>query len=314
MSRKGWLLFIAISIFWGIPYLFIKIAVSELDPAVVVFARIGLAAVILIPVAIQRKALSGIRQHWPLVLLLACVHLVVPFLLISYGEQHIASSLASLLIASEPLLIALFAWRFDPSERVSGLRLLGLLVGLVGVVALLGFDVSGDGQKWLGAGMVLLATTGYAVSALIAKRPAIVSLPRLGVVAVECTFSTILLLPLAIARRPVAMPSAQALISLIILGVICTALALLTFYSLIAEVGASRGSAFTYVNPAVSVVLGVIWLRETFDIATVIGFALILFGSWLSTGGTLSLRRRRQLPDDQPLGSEKVDAASKISS
>lgn len=315
MSRKGWLLFIAISVFWGIPYLFIKIAVSELDPAVVVFARIGLAAMILLPVAIQRKALSGLRQQWPLVLLLACVHLVVPFLLISYGEQHIASSLASLLIASEPLLIALFAWRFDPSERVGGLRLLGLLVGLAGVVALLGFDVSGDAQKWLGAGMVLLAATGYAISALIAKRPAIVALPRLGVVAVECTISTILLLPLAIARRPVAMPSPQALLSLLVLGVVCTALALLTFYALVAEVGASRGSAFTYVNPAVSVLLGVIWLHETFDLATVVGFALILLGSWLSTGGTLSLRRRQPQPDDdQPLGDERVDAVSKISS
>lgn len=314
MSRKGWFLFITISLFWGIPYLFIKIAVSEIDPAVVVFARIGLAAVVLIPVAIQRKALGQFRGRWPLLLLLACIHLVLPFLLISYGEQHISSSLTSLLIASEPLLIALFAWRFDPSERVTGLRLLGLLVGLAGVVALLGFDVSGDGQKVLGAGMVLLATAGYAVSALLAKRRSIVELPRLGVVTMECTISTILILPLAILRWPASVPSLPVLASLLVLGVVCTALALLAFFALIAEVGASRGSAFTYINPAVSVLLGVILLGESFDIATIIGFLLIILGSWLSTGGTLAIHKRRAVATDQSPVGEKLGSQSEASS
>lgn len=306
MSRKGWLLFIAISIFWGIPYLFIKIAVSELDPAIVVFARIGIAAIILIPIAFQRKALGQLRGRWPLLITLALVHLAIPFLLISYGEQHISSSLTSLLIASEPLLIALLALRFDPSERVRGLRLVGLLVGLIGVVTLLGFDVSGDQQKWLGAGMVLLAATGYAASALLAKRPAIVSVPRLGVVAVECGVATLVLLPLAITRWPTKVPDPQVLASLLVLGLICTALALLTFFALIAEVGASRGSAFTYINPAVSVLLGVVLLSEDLSIATVIGFFLIILGSWLSTGGTLparwfaGLRRRPPLTAEHP--------------
>jgi drug/metabolite transporter (DMT)-like permease len=299
MSRKGWLLFIAISIFWGIPYFFIKIAVSELDPAVVVFARIGLAAVILVPVALRSGALKGVRARWPLLVLLACTHLVAPFLLISYGEQHISSSLTSLLIAGEPLLVGLLALRFDPSERVRGLRLVGLLIGLVGVVTLLGFDVSGDEQKLLGAVLVLLATTGYAISALLAKRPAIVSLPRLGVVAVECSVATILLLPLAIARWPARMPGLPALASLLVLGVICTATALLVFYALIAEVGASRGTVFTYINPAVSVLLGVILLGEAIDVATIIGFILIILGSWLSTGGTLPTRLRPALPARQ---------------
>lgn len=296
MSRKGWLLFLGISLFWGIPYLFIKIAVSELDPAIVVFARIGLAAAVLIPVAIQRKALGQFRGRWPLLLLLACTHLFIPFLLISYGEQHISSSLTSLLIASEPILVALLALRFDRSEQVSGWRLVGLLVGLVGVFALLGFDVSGDSQKFLGAGMVLLATACYAISALLAKRPEVVALPRLGVVSAECAIATLLLLPLAALRWPTHLPSLPILVSLLVLGIVCTALALLTFYALIAEVGASRGTAFTYVNPAVSVLLGVILLNEAFDIATVIGFLLIIVGSWLSTGGTLPTRLHSVLP------------------
>lgn len=311
MSRKGWLLFIGISIFWGIPYLFIKIAVNELDPAVVVFARIGMAAAVLVPIAIQRKALGPLLKRWPWLVLLACVHLFVPFLLISYGEQHISSSLTSLLIASEPLLIALFALRFDPSERVRGWRLVGLIVGLVGVLSLLGFDVSGDSQKWLGAGMVLVAAAGYAASALIAKQPAVVALPRLGVVSMECSLATILLLPLAIARWPSHAPSLPVIASLLVLGLICTALALLTFFALIAEVGASRGAAFTYINPAVSVLLGVLLLHETFDAATVIGFLLIILGSWLSTGGTLPRRVRAVLPTSSAAEKEKEEVSVK---
>lgn len=308
MSRKGWLLFIAISVFWGIPYLFIKIAVSQLDPAIVVFARIGIAAIILVPVALQRKVLGQFRGHWLPLIVLAFIHLAIPFLLISYGEQHISSSLTSLLIASEPLLIALLALRFDPSERVRGLRLLGLLVGLGGVVILLGFDISGDGQKLLGAGLVLLAATGYAASSLLAKRPAIVALPRLGVVAVECTVATIVLLPLAVTRWPGTMPDPEVLVSLLALGSICTALALLTFFALIAEVGASRSSAFTYVNPAISVLLGVALLGEGLSVATIIGFLLIILGSWLSTGGTLPARMRLMFQKRQPPAERKVGA------
>src|SRR5262249_44827968 len=143
------------------------------------------------------------------------------FLLISYGEQHIASSLASLLIAADPLLVALLAWRFDPSERVSGLRMIGLLIGMGGVVVLLGFDVGRDQQQLLGAALVLLGATGYAVGALLIKRPAIVALPSLGVVAVECLTATIVLLPLAATRLPSEMPSLKVIASLLVLGLIC---------------------------------------------------------------------------------------------
>src|SRR5215470_8497047 len=136
MTRKGWLLFIAMSVIWGIPYLFIKIALRELDPSVVVFARVGIAAAVLLPVAAQRRVLRKLRERWLAVVGLAFVQIIGPFLLISYGEQHITSSLTSLLIAADPLLVVLFALRFDPSERVSGLRMVGLLIGIVGVITL----------------------------------------------------------------------------------------------------------------------------------------------------------------------------------
>jgi len=233
---------------------------------------------------------------------LACVQIVGPFLLISYGEQHIASSLTSLLIAADPLLVALFALRFDPSERVSGLRLVGLLIGMGGVVVLLGLDVGGDRQRLLGAALVLLAAAGYAAGALLIKRPAIAALPILGVVTVECTTATIVLLPLAVTRLPSRIPSLEVMVSLLVLGLICTALAYLAFFALVAEVGASRGTVITYVNPAVSVLLGVTLLGESLNAAIVMGFLLIIVGSWLSTGGILPpplghlLRTRLQQP------------------
>jgi len=312
MTRKGWLLFLSMSFIWGIPYLFIKIAVLELDPSVVVFARVVIAAVILLPVAAHRKVLRPLRERWLVVAALACVQIVGPFLLISYGEQHITSSLTSLLIAADPLFVVLFALRFDPSEQASGLRLIGLLIGLVGVVVLLGLDVGGDEQRLLGAVMVLLAAACYAACALLIKRPAIAALPTLGVVTFMCVSAAFVLLPLAVTRLPNKLPSLEVIVSLLVLGSICTALAYLLFFALVAEVGASRGTVITYVNPAVAVLLGVILLGEPLDAAIIIGFLLIIAGCWLSTGGTLPpslsqfLRASRKQQISREAGDTKV--------
>ncbi len=295
MTRKGWLLFIAISIFWGIPYFFIKIAVRELDPAVVVFARAAIAAAVLIPMVAHGKMLRPLLRHWPIILLFSLIHMVGAFLLISYGEQHVSSSLTSLLIAANPLLVALLALGFDKSERVNGPRLVGLLIGMVGLVVLLGFDVGGDRQMWLGAALILLAALGYAIGALLLKNRPLVELPRIAVAAAECSITTIVLLPLIMSRLPGKVPSMGVLASLLVLGIICTALALPTFFALIAEVGASRGTVITYVNPAVSVLLGVTILQEQLTIATIAGFLLIIAGSWLSTTGSIPFLTARKV-------------------
>jgi drug/metabolite transporter (DMT)-like permease len=316
MTRKGWLLFIAMSAIWGIPYFFIKIAVRELDPTVVVFARVGIAALVLLPIALQRGVLRKLRERWFVVAALACVQIAGPFLLITYGEQHIASSLTSLLIAADPLLVVLFALRLDPGERANGLRLLGLLIGLIGVVTLLGLDVGGDAQRLLGAALVLCATACYATGALLIRRPAIAALPSLGVVTVEFITSAIVLSPLALTRLPGKLPSPEVIASLLVLGLLCTALAYLLYFALIAEVGASRAVVFTYVNPAISVLLGVTLLSEPLNAAIIIGFLLIILGCWLSTGGTLPflrhlLKARGQLgegeagPEDKTLASNR---------
>jgi len=316
MTRKGWLLFTAMSVIWGIPYLFIKIAVRELDPIVVVFARVGIAAAVLLPVAAHRGVLRQLRGRWLAIAALSCVQIAGPFLLISYGEQHIASSLTSLLIAADPLLVVLFALPFDPGERVSGLRLIGLLIGMGGVVALLGLDVGGDEQRLLGAALVLLAATGYAASALLIKRPTIAALPSLGVVTVECVTATIVLSPLAVTRLPSKIPDLEVIVSLFVLGLICTALAYLIFFALVAEVGASRGTVITYVNPVVSVFLGVTLLGEPLTVAIFVGFLMIIVGSWLSTGSVLPpplgrhLRTRRQQHTSRDVGGSRSGSLS----
>jgi drug/metabolite transporter (DMT)-like permease len=287
MTHKGWVLFALISLFWGIPYLFIKLAVREIDPSLVVFARVGIAAVVLVPIALQRRLLQQLSGHWRAITILALVQIVAPFLLISYGEQHIASSLASLLIAADPLLVALFALRFDASERVGGLRLLGLGIGMGGVIALLGLDIGRDTHALLGSALVLVAAGGYAAGALLVKGPRIASLPSLGVVAAECVVASLVLAPLAATHLPKRLPDLTVMASLLVLGVVCTALAWLIFFALVAEVGASRATVFTYVNPAIAVLLGISVLGEPLNAATIAGFLLIMIGSWLSTGGTL---------------------------
>jgi drug/metabolite transporter (DMT)-like permease len=262
MTRKGWLLFIAISVIWGIPYLFIKIAVRELDPTVVVFARATIAAAVLLPLAASRGMLRALRGQWFALLFFSIIHMIGSFLLIGYGEQHVSSSLTSLLLAANPLLVALLALGFEKSERINGPRLVGLLVGMVGLVVLLGFDMGGDGQQWLGAAFLLLAALGYAISTLLLKRPPLVELPRPAVAAAECAITTIVLLPLTVLHLPSRVPSLDVIASLLVLGLICTALALPTYFALIKEVGASRGAVISYVNPAVSVLLGVVVLSE----------------------------------------------------
>jgi drug/metabolite transporter (DMT)-like permease len=282
MTRRAWLMFAAVSLLWGVPYLFIKVAVAELPPVTVVLARVGMAALLLAPIAVHRGALRGLRRRWPALLLLTLTEIIGPFLLISMGEQHITSSLAGLLIASMPLFVALLALRFDRGERVGGLRLLGLLVGLVGVASLLGLDVGGDRDQLLGAAMVLLATVGYAVSTMIVKR-VFSDVSMLGVVAVATTVASLVLTPFAVALTPRHLPSAHVIAALVALGVLCTAAAMLLYFGLIVEAGPSRASVITYVNPAVAVVLGAIILQEPITPTILAGFALIIAGSWLAT-------------------------------
>lgn len=282
MTKKAWVLFAAMSIVWGISYLFIKVAVEEVSAPVVVVARTAIAAAVLVPLALRRRAFGALRGRVRIVALLAVTHVAGPFLLITYGEVHISSSLTALLIAAQPIMIALIALKADASERVSGARAVGLAVGLGGVGTLVGFDLTGDRLGLLGAGMVLLATFGYACATLIVKRH-LSDVPPVAIAASTMSITTVLLMPLAVVTAPTAMPSAKVTGSLVALGLVCTALAFLAFYELIAEAGAGRAALITYINPVVAVLLGVLVLDEKLSASIAGGTALILAGSWLAT-------------------------------
>ena len=286
MTRRGWLLFATMSLLWGVPYLLIRITVAELSPFVVVAIRTGLAALVLLPLAWRSGALGALRGRWHLVLAFALVEITAPFVLIAYGEQHVTSSLAGLLVAAVPLFVALLALRLDPTERVTGTRLAGLAVGLSGVLVLLGFDVGAEPAQLLGALAILGATVCYAGGALLIKR-SLADVPPLAMISAGLSLTTLLLLPAALLTAPSAPPSARVTAAMVVLGVLCTAVAFLGFFALIAEVGASRATVITYIHPAVAVALGVALLDEPVTLATGAGFLLVLAGSWLSTGGRL---------------------------
>jgi drug/metabolite transporter (DMT)-like permease len=266
VTRRGWGLFVALSVVWGLPYLLIKVAVDEMEPVVVVCLRAGIAVLVLLPVALARGALKPIFARWRAVLLLAAVEIVGPFLL----------------IASDPLFVALLALKFDATERATRQSLIGLCVGIIGVATLLGFSPGGDALGLLGGAMVLLAALSYAGGALVIKR-FFSDIPPLGSVTASLSVATLVLLPLAAARWPHTVPSSTVIASLLTLSVLCTAVGFLIYFSLIAEAGATRGSLITYVNPAVAVVLGLVVLAEPVTLATLAGFGLIVVGCWLST-------------------------------
>jgi drug/metabolite transporter (DMT)-like permease len=285
VTPRAWTLFAASSVIWGVPYLFIKVAVdADVPPAFVAWSRVALAAVLLLPLAARRGALRGLRGYARPISAYTVCEIVVPFTLISVGEQRISSSLTAILIASMPLMVALLSWRYSPSGAPAGSRLVGLLLGLGGVVALLGMDVAGRASEMVGAALVLVATLGYATAPLIVER-SLSDLDPIGPVAVSLAAAALVLLPAAVIAPPDSLPSADALASIAVLGVLCTALGLVVFFRLIGEAGPSRASVITYVNPLVAVVLGVVVLGEHPGATSVAGLVGILAGSWLATGG-----------------------------
>ncbi len=295
MSPRAWTLFAAVSTLWGIPYLFIKIGVDGgLPPVVLAWARIALAALVLLALAARAGALGTLRGRWRYVVLYAVVELCIPFPLIAAGEQYVASSLAAIIVAAVPLIVALMALRFDADERASSGRLVGLITGLVGVVLLVGIDASGSTKALIGAGAVLVAAVGYAAGPLILKRHLGDLDPRAAMGASLAVAAVVLTLP-AILEAPSRMPSAGALGSVVVLGLVCTALAFVLMAMLIGDIGPARAVVITYVNPIIAVALGVTLLGERPGAGGIAGLLLILAGSWLSTDGRLPPRGRRGL-------------------
>lgn len=281
MSRRGWILFIALAVIWGIPYLLIKVAVRELTPASLVFLRTALGTALLLPVALARGNLRALLPRWRPLLLFTALELAIPWVLLSDAERRLSSSLAGLLVASVPFVGALLARLGGGHEPLGARRLAGLAVGLAGVAAVLGIDLRGGDLFTVGE--MALVVVGYAAGPLVLSRW-LSDLPTLDVVAVSLGLCALLYAPFGIAQLPPAVPALPVVGAVLGLGVLCTALAFLLFFQLIAEVGPLRATVITYLNPAVAMAAGVALLGEPFTAGMAIGFPLVLAGSWIATG------------------------------
>ena len=299
MTGKAWAAFAAVSTLWGIPFLFIKMAVEGgIPPAFLAWGRVVLGAAVLLALC-RGNPFATIRRRARWLALFAMAEIALPYLLIALGEQHVDSSLAAILIAAAPLFVALLALRFDARERARGRRLAGLAIGLVGVIALVGVNVAGRAQDLIGAAEILGAAFCYAGGAMIFKCHLADLDPRMSMGA-SLVLAGVFLAPLAAADPPTRLPSATAIVAIVVLGLLCTAAALVLYGVLIADVGARRALVVTYVNPVVAVALGVAILGEHPGGGAVAGLVLILAGTWLSTDGRLLAPRARSQFHQRP--------------
>ena len=292
MDRRAWTWLLLLGAIWGASYLFIKIGLRDLSPAMVSWLRILLAALVLLPIAALQGGLAGARPRAGWLVLVAAVQVAGPFFLIAAGEEEISSSLAGILVASSPLFTALLATWVDHEERSTGLRLGGVVAGFAGVALLLGVDLGGDGGALAGGLMVVLASLGYAVGGFVVKRR-LTGMAPVGMSAAVMAASAVLLAPAAAATAPAAAPGLGPAAAVTALGVLGTGAAFVIFYWLISTVGPARAFIVTYVAPGFAVVYGALLLDESVTAATLGGLALILAGSWLAAEGRLPGRAAR---------------------
>ena len=279
MGRRSWSLFAAMCVIWGVPYLLIRVAVRDFSPGVLVFARTAIGGLVLLPFAIRAGGFGPVLRRWRPLLAFTVIEIAVPWLLLSDAERALSSSLSGLLVAAVPLVGVVLAHVTRSQDAGGGWpRYAGLLCGLVGVVVLLGLDF----EHVTGRALVemLAVAVGYAVAPVIMVRR-LSDLPSYPVIAASLLITAVGYLPYAVLNPPSSV-SAEAAWSVVGLGVVCTALAFVVFFALIADIGPSRATVFTYVNPAVAVVLGVLLLNEPFTKGIATGFPLILLGSVLA--------------------------------
>ena len=281
MTRRGWLLFAALGVLWGMPYLLIRIAVETVDPLVVAGSRTLIGALLLLPVALHRNALGAAFRNWKWLLAFTLIEISLPWVLLGHAETRLTSSTAGILIAVVPLFAAIIVSRLG-HERLEPRRMLGLGVGFAGVAVLVGLDI--HFSDFLAVAATIVVSLCYAVGPIIIDRK-LKDVPAIGVITASLILATLIYLPFA----PFLLPkvyAADAMISIAGLGVLCTAAAFLVFFALIAEVGPARATVITYVNPAVAMVLGAIVLSEPLTLGMAVGFPLVLIGSYLGTTRT----------------------------
>ena len=278
MTKRAWLLFIALGVLWGMPYLLIRIAVSAVDPLVVAGSRTLIGALLLLPIAWHRKVLLAGFAKWQWLLAYTLLEINIPWLLLGHAETRLNSSTAGLLLAVVPLFAALIVTRLG-HESLEPRRLLGLGIGFAGVALLVGMDIHFSDLPAVAATMVVALC--YAIGPIVVDRK-LKDVPAIGVVTASLIVATLLYAPFAPMVWPEHIPASAAW-SVVGLGVLCTATAFLVFFALIAEAGPARATVITYVNPAVAIVLGAVVLSEPLTLGMVIGFPLVIVGSVLGT-------------------------------
>lgn len=285
LTQTAWVLFAAMSVIWGIPYLFIKVAVAELSPAAVAGCRTLLAALVLLPLAARQDALRPAFRAWPWVVAFGLLEMAGPWLLLGDAETRVSSGFAGLMIATVPIVgVVVARLRGDP-HAFDRIRVIGLGVGILGVAGLVGIDsLSGhiDGRSVV---ELLLVAIGYAVAPVIANTR-LAAVPSIGVIAVSVGLVALLYLPWTVSEVAATPPSPKVIASVVVLGLICTALAFVLFFRLIALAGPVRATVITFLNPAVAVALGVLVLGEPLTAGMAIGFPLVLLGAYWATRPT----------------------------
>ncbi|EST23877.1 membrane protein [Streptomyces roseochromogenus subsp. oscitans DS 12.976] len=294
MTARGWFLFSLMGVVWGVPYLMIKVAVDEVSPPVVVFTRCALGAVLLLPFALRQGGLPRtIRTHWRPMLAFACLEILIPWMTLTDAERHLSSSTAGLLIAGVPIVGVIVARLLGDTEHLGARRLTGLALGLGGVTVLTLPHLTGGDARSLAE--VFVTVLGYATAPVIAARR-LKEVPSLHLTAACLTLAAVVYAPLAALAHPTSLPSPSALAALTGLGVLCTAVAFVAFLELIKEAGPTRATVITYVNPAVAVAAGALFLNERLTPTVLAAFALILAGSVLATAAAGPRRSRRPVP------------------
>jgi drug/metabolite transporter (DMT)-like permease len=278
MTRKSWLLFAAMCIIWGIPYLLIRVAVREVSPGTLVCSRTAIGGLILLPLVLRAGGFGPVLRRWRPLIVFTLIEMAVPWWLLSDAETKLSSSMAGLLVAAVPLVGVLVARVLGSEDRVQASRMIGLLLGVVGVALLVGLDL---GDINIPAVLeVAVVVVGYAVGPVILVRR-LSDLPSIPVVSAALLLTAIGYVPFVILNPPHSLP-AEAIGSILVLGTVCTALAFILFFALISAIGPARATVITYVNPAVAVLFGVTLLGEQFTLGMAVGFPLILAGSVLA--------------------------------
>ncbi len=285
MTGQAWALFAAMSVIWGMPYLFIKIAVTELNPAAVAGSRTLLAAIVLLPLAARQGALRPALRLWPWVVAFGLLEMAGPWLLLGDAETRVSSGFAGLMIATVPIVGVLVARARGDRHAFARRRMVGLAAGITGVTALVGLDSLAGHVDLRSVVELLLVAIGYALAPVLATTR-LAGVPSLGVISLSVTLVALIYLPWTLAAYSTGPPPADVLGAVLMLGLVCTALAFVLFFALIARVGPVRATVITFLNPAVAVGLGLIVLNEPLTAGMAVGFPLVLAGAWLATRAT----------------------------